>query len=236
MSRFIYRFCLFFLLSAAALQAAHSQLLLVTAKDMNSIEGVLQRYARTGTLWHRVGEAIPVNLGRNGMGWGEGVLQLLHAPNTPLKLEGDGRAPAGVFALGPAFGSASAADTSMPYLVTEHKLVCVDDVRSDAYNQIVTLGASPTPRSFERMVRDDGLYRLGLVVQHNPHARSGLGSCIFLHIWRAAGSGTSGCTAMAAPDLKMLLQWLNPDANPLLIQIPLHSMHEVQKRFNGLGE
>ena len=49
------------------------------------------------------GEAIPAVVGRNGLAWGRGVRTDLPA-GEPQKREGDGRAPAGIFKLGPAFG------------------------------------------------------------------------------------------------------------------------------------
>ena len=48
----------------------------------------------------------------------------------------------------------------------------------------------------------------------------GAGSCIFLHVWRAADQGTVGCTAMAHDALEELIIWLNPDAEPRLVQLP----------------
>jgi L,D-peptidoglycan transpeptidase YkuD (ErfK/YbiS/YcfS/YnhG family) len=59
------------------------------------------------------------------------------------------------------------------------------------------------------------------VVRYNASpVRRGRGSCIFLHIWRAAGSPTSGCTAMPAGDLETVVRWLDPARHPVVVQLP----------------
>ena len=76
-------------------------------------------------------------------------------------------------------------------------------------------------RSYEIMRRQDDQYRLGIVVEHNADpVVPGQGSCIFLHVWAGSGIGTSGCTAMAAENLEEILHWLDPQAHPVLIQLP----------------
>ena len=63
-------------------------------------------------------------------------------------------------------------------------------------------------------------YRYGIVVDHNgitdgSKSERGAGSCIFIHIKKVP---TAGCTAMSEDDIKTILLWLNPKANPLLVQ------------------
>ncbi|WP_345986098.1 hypothetical protein WCX49_03005 [Sulfurimonas sp. HSL-1656] len=215
---------------------AHDQLLLVVADDMNRSTALLQRYERTPGGWETVGERVPVNVGRNGLGWGIGILDLPHPDTDPVKHEGDGRAPAGVFALGPVFGYAAVEATQMPYRQATPDLVCVDDSLSTAYNRIVPVRPEVTFRSFEWMHREDSLYRIGVVVGHNGKAEAGQGSCIFLHIEKAPGAGTAGCTSMAQGPLAAIIRWLDPDKSPLLVQIPRQRLPEVQKRFKGIGE
>ena len=70
------------------------------------------------------------------------------------------------------------------------------------------------------MRRDDHVYELGVVVEHNDACVPGRGSAIFLHVWREPGAPTAGCTSMARDDLLRLLRWLDPAAEPLLVQLP----------------
>jgi D-alanyl-D-alanine dipeptidase len=168
---------LFFLLLSTFPVQASEQLLLVVARDMDRSEGVLQRYSLQKGRWQRVGTEIPVNLGRNGLAWGEGNGTLPHPASDPRKREGDGRAPAGVFGLGPVFGYAARYATAMPYLQATEDLICVDDVNASTYNRILPVAEAGSIRSFEWMRRKDVLYRIGAVVRHNTEREPGKGSC-----------------------------------------------------------
>ena len=229
MIRFANSFFALLLFASAAVSApfAHEQLLFVTTADMNASTGTMQRYELHNGTWKKVGKKIAVNVGRNGLGWGRGILEVPHNNDAPVKHEGDGRAPAGIFALGPVFGYAPSVDTGMPYLQATPDLVCVDDSRSVAYNQILPARPSTAFGSFEWMKREDGLYRFGVVVRHNETAVPGEGSCIFLHIEKAPGSGTSGCTSMRVSALQTVIRWLEPSKNPLLVQVPAASLPAV---------
>lgn len=231
MIRFANRFVslILFFISAAT---AHEQLILVVAKTMASPIASLQRYEYTKGSWHKRGQTIKVTIGRNGLGWGIGMQEIPHENSDPIKHEGDGKAPAGVFALGPEFGYSRHPLGKMPYDHATGDLICVDDADSDFYNQIVQISSTVSIRSFEWMHRDDGLYRHGIVVSHNAEAVPERGSCIFLHIQRTADTGTAGCTSMKENDLTDILKWLDPKASPLLIQIPEKSFSYIKKKYS----
>lgn len=204
--------------------AAATQAVVVTAASWDSVDAVLRRYERDtpSDAWRAIGPAIPAAVGRAGMGWGIG----LHPPVedfTPHKREGDGRAPAGVFALRHVFGYADeAAWVRMPYLPSTEATACVDDPHSAHYNRRVDRDSvTPDWASHEEMRRGDPLYRWGVWVGHNdapPRAMGG--SCIFLHVWAGPGVATSGCTAMAEDGLRDVIAWLRPEARPVLVQLP----------------
>lgn len=232
------------------------QALLVLSENENAKTAVLQRFARVTALasWTSVGDAIPVVLGKKGMAWGVGLHQIPHHA-AYKKAEGDGKSPMGVFALGPAYGYASASEARtlgirIAYLQVDDRHLWVDDRNSNWYNLLVdqTRVARPDWKSTEKMRRSDELYRWGLVVGHNrPHPLGvatltaetidpkpfklpldgpvptdtpipGAGSAIFMHLWRSADSGTAGCTAMTREDFERLLAWLDPAAEPILVQ------------------
>jgi D-alanyl-D-alanine dipeptidase len=48
-----------------------------------------------------------------------------------------------------------------------------------------------------------------------------------MHIWGGAGIGTEGCTAMPESQIKTILAWLDPKANPLLVQMPLREYQQT---------
>ncbi|WP_420128626.1 L,D-transpeptidase family protein [Longimicrobium sp.] len=203
------------------------QMIVVTTADWDAVDATLQRYERGAPdqAWRAVGTAIPAAVGRTGLAWGTGI-----HPDPgiagPVKREGDGKAPAGIFRLSSAFGYAPAAETGwirLPYVQTDAGIECVDDSRSRFYNRRVARDTIPQPdwTSHEELRRNDELYRWGVWVDHNsdPPAPMG-GSCIFLHVWAVPGAATSGCTAMAESDLRQLLAWLDPRARPVLVQLP----------------
>lgn len=201
------------------------QMILVTSADWNADHGRLRRHERDARGWHAVGEDFDVALGRNGSAWGLGLHE---AQPGPRKKEGDGRSPAGVFALGSAFGYAGSAPYAWPYVAMTAEHWCIDVDGSRLYNRIVDareVGADAVAGSSEPMRRDlhadgDPRYELGLVIEHNARGVRGGGSCIFAHLWRKPGEATSGCTAMAQSDMRTLLAWLRPDEHPVFVLLP----------------
>lgn len=201
------------------------QLLVVKTADWAAVPATLELFERKdGGVWKSHAGPFPAVTGRSGLRWGLG----LHggAPaGAAGKREGDGAAPAGVFELDQAFGSAPAEAArflKLPYIMATADLEAVDDPASRHYNRLIHRSEVPQPdwRSSEKMLNKDGLYRWGLVVRHNWDQRPGFGSCIFLHLWRGPGLGTVGCTAFAPETMDMLLHWLDRDAHPLLVQLP----------------
>jgi zinc D-Ala-D-Ala dipeptidase len=207
------------------------QLVIVLSPDDESTTATLRRYEKKRKKWHPSGTPHPVNLGRTVLAWGRG----LHDPQPGYqKKEGDGKSPAGIFRFGTAFGYAPPGDVSlkMDYLQLTAERVCVEDTASRYYNQIVDeTTVTKDWDSNEAMRREDWLYKWGLYVEHNVPAKAGSGSCIFFHLWRAPGSPTLGCTAMAEENLLDLLQWLDPAGKPLLVQMTAENYETFQKAY-----
>jgi L,D-peptidoglycan transpeptidase YkuD (ErfK/YbiS/YcfS/YnhG family) len=216
--------------------ARSTQMILVTTSDWNAVEGLMRRYERATEHedWRPVGDPISIVVGRNGLAWGIGVVPTddaqVRSASDPVKREGDGRAPAGVFALGTAFGYASEPlqGLKMPYLNLTPSIECVDDPGSKHYNRIVDRSVvAPDWNSSEHMRNAGESYRWGVVVDHNGTVpgdtnspEPGGGSCVFLHIWHSHDQGTAGCTAMSQTELETLLTWLDLARQPLLVQLP----------------
>lgn len=206
--------------------AGSTQLVLVTTADWSAVSGTLQRYERANTheRFRPMGKPVAIVVGKTGLAWGRGVVDLPHGDADPVKKEGDGKAPAGVFRLSSAFGYAKSArpGTKMPYIALTPSVECVDDPNSKFYNRVLDRNSvTPDWNSSEHMLRNDDLYRWGVIVDHNATpAVAGAGSCIFLHIAHSDGGATVGCTAMPQNAIEELLRWLDPKRKPLLVQIP----------------
>jgi L,D-peptidoglycan transpeptidase YkuD (ErfK/YbiS/YcfS/YnhG family) len=210
----------------AAAWADARQMVVVTTADWNTDHGTLRTFERAGAGWKEVGAAAPVTVGKNGTAWGLG----LHAPrhDGPVKREGDLRAPAGVFAIGEAFGYAATAATAMPYRALTATDWCVDVSGTPQYNRIVdakVVGEKAVAGSTEPMRRDihahgDQRYAQGFVIEHNAQQRAGGGSCIFAHLWKSPVDATAGCTAMAPASMRRLLGWLRPQQHPVFVLLP----------------
>lgn len=194
------------------------QLLVVTAENWSNPTGSLQRYERDEHIWKKVGKPINIILGRNGLGWGIGLHEVPKDAQI-IKKEGDGKAPAGIFKLNQAFGYAPF-NINYPYEVYKETDHCVDDVNSKFYNKIVdSTKVTVDYESFEHMKFSKDYYKYGIVVNHNhvdeEGAKKGAGSCIFIHI---KDIPTAGCTVMSEREIQEVLRWLDPKAEPLLVQ------------------
>lgn len=228
--------------------AGSTQMIVVTTSNWDAVQGHLQRFERAAAhdSWRPVGEPIQIVVGSKGLGWGIGLVAAnapsVRAAAEPVKREGDGRAPAGIFDLGTAFGYAAQPlpGLKLPYLTLTPAIECVDDASSKYYNRIVDRSAvTPDWKSSEHM-RDTGeSYRWGIVIDFNGivtgHGRRapepGGGSCVFLHIWQNDAHGTAGCTAMSKINLQNLLVWLDPGRRPLLVQLPEPAYQRLARQW-----
>jgi L,D-peptidoglycan transpeptidase YkuD (ErfK/YbiS/YcfS/YnhG family) len=148
--------------------------------------------------------AVPAMVGRSGVA------------DLGEKREGDGKTPSGIFPLKLAFGYEKHIHTRLSYRQATSNDFWVDDVHSRQYNQWVT--GKPDAASFEIMKRQDDLYQYGAVIEYNTDpVVTGMGSAIFLHVWRNDGQSTSGCVAISKNNLKKLLAWLDPKRNPVIL-------------------
>ena len=200
------------------------ELVVVATPDWSATSGVLARYERElpGGGWRKLGNDIPIVVGRTGLAWGDDHLALA---GQPVKHEGDGKSPAGVFPLDTAFGFTprdSMVQLRVPYVMLQPGSDCVDDEQSAHYNTVVDRASVPRVdwNSAEHM-RSISVYRIGVIVGYNaaPPVK-GRGSCIFLHIWGGPTSVTAGCTAMDAGALEGLMRWLDRERAPAIVQLP----------------
>ena len=201
------------------------QIILLIAENPDTSFAFIQRYEKsTDPLWKAIGDKIPVSFGRNGLAWGQG----LHPQNIMtglIKKEGDGKSPAGIFTLGKVMGYSPQNEVeflNMPYEMITDYTECIDDIKSPYYNQIILNDTVATRgwTSSERMWRYTGWYDWLIPVNHNcKPIQKGDGSCIFIHIRMEPDETTAGCTVMDSAHIYKLIQWLDNNRKPLLIQL-----------------
>lgn len=217
-----------------------TQLIVLRSDGWQSTNAMLQRFERDqGAAWRPIDRPFPSTLGHAGLGWGRG----LHPGprgDDPIKHEGDGRSPAGVFRITHSYGYDQAPNnTKISYQQVSRSWRCVNDATSKHYNQVLDSKKETVDwAEAEQMRRRDHLYELVIEVDHNHIQRDlaipvpGDGSCIFLHVWQRPGAPTIGCTAMSLDDMRTLLEWLSPDAAPVLVALPADSYEALRNTWS----
>lgn len=211
------------------------QAVLVVTDDWASTKGTARMFERASqkAKWNATGGAFAVVVGRSGLAW---AIDSAPERATEFKKEGDGRAPAGMFPMTFAFGSATKPELlAFPYTKLEQYTECVDDAKSTHYNTIVDrmkVGNFDW-KSSEKMLEVGEEYGLGVFVAYNSYpVTAGNGSCIFLHVWKNADTPTSGCTAMERRNLEMIVSRLDPAKNPYLVQLTKDEYKKLRSPWN----
>lgn len=163
----------------------HAPELRVRALSMSATKG----WASIGSL------TFPCALGRSG--------------RRAIKREGDGATPVGAFRVRRAFYRPDRLlrpGTRVPLAPMRPADGWCDAVGDRNYNRKVN---HPYPASAEHMWREDHLYDLVIVLDHNERPRvQGGGSAVFIHLARPGYSPTAGCIAFKRPHLLRLLEVL----------------------------
>ncbi len=208
-----------------------SQAVIGIAEGWNSSHVTLSVVEKNASgQWVRVLGPFKGRLGRNGLVWGLGI----HANpgRATVKREGDGRSPAGVFAIGGLWVTNKnyvKHHRSIPYVKVGPNDLWVSDVNyPKLYNRHIRLDhpARTEWELREQMRQTDYAHSIKLLICHNTAERRGgpvvgAGSSIFFHIWRKnGGSPTAGCTAMAEANLRAIVARLQPSRHPVYILLP----------------
>ena len=201
--------------------SGNQQVLFVTVPTITSVQGTMVLYQRKNsrTAW-KASDSFAVVEGRAGLAK-DAQTNVIMAKDLPIKKEGDGKSPAGIFPLGDVFSYHDLRHLHMPFKQVDTLCHCVDDPSSVYYNTLIVADtARQAYNSFEYMKRRDDFYEYGVWVLYNSNpAIAGSGSCIFIHVWKDDNSGTSGCTAMSKEHVIELIHWLDRKKNPVLLQV-----------------
>ena len=144
----------------------------------------------------QVGQYVfPAALGRSGIGIG--------------KLEGDGKTPLASMAFLYGFQRTDRAgflSTPLPMKRIGNQMLWCDAPEDPNYNRLVKAPFSP---SHEKMLRNDGLYDICLVLDWNISSRArNRGSAIFFHLARPGYLPTEGCIAISRKDMMLLIRFV----------------------------
>jgi D-alanyl-D-alanine dipeptidase len=220
-----------------AIPATTNQLVTAITADWDAVGAELRLWTRDGAGWKQIGDAWRGVVGRSGTSWGSG----LHGRGAPagragpIKREGDGKSPAGVFDLTSAFGYAKTAPSgsTIGYQQVDTNWKCVDDPRSREYNRVLDARSTTVDwKSAEEMRRGDDAYEWVVEVAHNASRTPMDGSCIFLHVWSGPDSSTVGCTAMEEAVLASLIAKLSPADRPAFVLLPRAEYDALAETWN----
>lgn len=210
--------------TAPALDPTVTQLIVSIAPSWDAPRGKLMLLERTTQGWQAASPVIAVLYGKNGLAWGRGVAGT--EEGGLQKREGDGRAPAGLFALGIIYGDDPALPdgAAYPYHQVTNRDAWIDDPKHPLYNQHVVIDDPANPPAWfekHKMRLGDAAFRWRVEIRHNADpAVAGAGSVIFFHIRRGPERKTAGCTVMAEDDLLTMIRWLRADRSPHYLLLP----------------
>ena len=214
-------------LPAAAFELPRNstQCLVGTSDSWDSSKVTLRLFEKIDSNWVPSSTPWKGRLGKSGLIWGHGIHLLPKGAIT--KKEGDNRSPAGVFAIGGAWGYALTIrkQPGLPYRQVTTRDLWVEDPASPKYNQNVILDHDPATawEKKQQMKQTDPVHSLKLFIAHNapPDAKPNAGSSIFFHIWREDGArATAGCTTMDKAKLQWLVSRIDPSRQPLYVLLP----------------
>jgi L,D-peptidoglycan transpeptidase YkuD (ErfK/YbiS/YcfS/YnhG family) len=174
------------------------QLLLVINDNDTSHKAILVALEKRNKKWKLKFDPMLASIGRNGFA----------LPGK--KLEGDGKSPTGLYALGQLFTYENTVNTRMPFIQTFEDDKWIDDPNHHDYNKYIK--GNTTASSFEHLHLSGIYYKYCMVIEYNTHpVEKGKGSAIFFHVADEKYSPTAGCVAIQESDMDKILSWLKPN-------------------------
>lgn len=229
---------LFAILPVAAFQlpSSSSQVLLGVSDGWNDSTVILRFYEKNAGKWQPASEPWKARLGKSGLIWGKGMHPV--PAGVATKKEGDNRSPAGVFAIGGAWGydASIRKHPDLYYRQVTPRDLWVEDPASPQYNRNVILDRDPATawEKKQQMKQTDAAHSLKLFIAHNapPQAVPNEGSSIFFHVWRRGGAApTAGCTTMEKPKLQWLISEIDPTRRPLYVLLPRSDYEKLRDQW-----
>jgi L,D-peptidoglycan transpeptidase YkuD (ErfK/YbiS/YcfS/YnhG family) len=173
-----------------------SQWIVVGVPTASATTGTLTAFQRVGQDWKVVLGPTPAKVGELGVG----------AP-----ADGVYRTPEGTFGFDQAFGRQPNPGTKMPYFQATDQDWWDEDGKSPTYNTHVRAAGQPSGIA-ENLYDSGPVYDYAVNIASNPQRIPGKVAGIFLHV--TDGNPTWGCVAIGREEMRSILNWLDPAANP----------------------
>lgn len=173
-----------------------TQWIVVGVPEASATTGTLTAYQRVGQEWKAVLGPTEAKVGKLGIG----------AP-----ADGVYRTPEGTFAFDQAFGRQPNPGTKLPYFQADDQDWWDEDADSPTYNTHVRSVESPSGIT-ENLYDSGPVYDYAVNMAVNPQRIPGKVSGIFLHV--TDGNPTWGCVAIGRDEMRSILTWLDPAADP----------------------
>jgi L,D-peptidoglycan transpeptidase YkuD (ErfK/YbiS/YcfS/YnhG family) len=163
--------------------------------------------------WKLAISPVQASIGRNGFA------------QENKKMEGDGKTPNGLYALGQLYSYESTVDTKIPFQQVDSLDKWIDDSTSNDYNKYVR--GETTAKSFENLKLKSIDYKYCMVIEYNTQpVIKGKGSAIFFHVADEKYSPTAGCVAIAEKDMLQFLKWFKPKKKKAMLSIGIVEVFE----------
>ena len=163
--------------------------------------------------WKLAISPVQASIGRNGFA------------QENKKMEGDGKTPNGLYALGQLYSYESTVDTKIPFQQVDSLDKWIDDSNSNDYNKYVR--SETTAKSFENLKLKSIDYKYCMVIEYNTQSViKGKGSAIFFHVADEKYSPTAGCVAIAEKDMLQFLKWFKPRKKKAMLSIGIVEVFE----------
>ncbi len=173
-----------------------SQWIVVGVPKSDATTGTLTAFQKVGQQWKAVLGPTTAKVGELGIG---------------VPADGVYRTPEGTFGFDQAFGRQPNPGTKMPYFQATDQDWWDEDAESPTYNTHVRSPQAPSD-IVENLYDSGPVYDYAVNMTVNPQRIPGKVSGIFLHVTN--GEPTWGCVAIGRDEMRQILTWLDPAANP----------------------
>ncbi|HDR04177.1 MAG TPA: hypothetical protein ENN84_02885 [Candidatus Marinimicrobia bacterium] len=204
--------------SNAIIESQSQQILLLSVPDISRSDAFLEAAEYNGSRWLSWLGPIPAKIGQNGFG---------------KEREGDLKSPGGIYCINGGFGWGRVSEPlRIPWRKSQYNDYFFDDPDSPYYNQWIRTDEAPLKlgNSWERLHIPQ--YKFSICFDFNKDNQPGLGSAIFLHVWKGPHLPTAGCTAIPESAMIHIVHRLDAERNPIIIQAESTQIQALRNKLS----